>query len=75
MAYSSKKKLPKAIQDSLPSGAQAIYKEVFNKAQEFYEDPSKRRDRKEDVDEVASKVAWSAVKKKYKKIDSKWKRK
>jgi cation transport regulator len=38
-----------------------------------YEDPKKRRGGvKEDIEEVAHKVAWAAVKKNYKKKGGEW---
>jgi cation transport regulator len=60
--------------DELPSHAQEIFKEAHSSALEQYEDPDKRRGgKKESKEEVAHKVAWSAVKKKYKKgEDGKW---
>ncbi|PQD95676.1 cation transporter [Pradoshia eiseniae] len=58
MPYDSKKDLPEAVKDSLPSHAQEIFKEAFNSASEEY-----------DEEETAFKVAWSAVKKKYEKND------
>lgn len=60
--------------DELPSHAQEIFKEAHSSALEQYKDPAKRRGgKKESVEEVAHKVAWSAVKKKYKKDkDDEW---
>ena len=58
MPYDSKKDLPEAVKDSLPSHAQEIFKEAFNSASKEY-----------DEEETAFKVAWSAVKKKYEKND------
>jgi cation transport regulator len=60
--------------DELPSHAQEIFKEAHSSALEQYKDPDKRRGgKKESKEEVAHKVAWSAVKKKYKKgEDGKW---
>ena len=60
--------------DELPSHAQEIFKEAHSSALEQYKDPDKRRGgKKESKEEVAHKVAWSAVKKKYKKgEDDKW---
>jgi|SRR5687767_2507685 len=60
--------------NELPSHAQEIFKEAHSSALEQYEDPDKRRGgKKESNEEVAHKVAWSAVKKKYKKgEDGKW---
>jgi cation transport regulator len=63
LSESTKKRI-----DELPSHAQEIFKEAHSSALEQYKDPDKRRGRKkESKEEVAHKVAWSAVKKKYKK--------
>jgi len=69
LSESTKKRI-----DELPSHAQEIFKESHNSALEQYKDPDKRRGgKKESKEEVAHKVAWSAVKKKYKKgEDDKW---
>lgn len=45
---------------------QEIYKEAFNNAYESYKKPEDRHGN-DDREEVAHKVAWAAVKKKYKK--------
>jgi cation transport regulator len=60
--------------DELPAHAQEIFKEAHSSALEQYKNPDKRRGgKKESNEEVAHKVAWSAVKKKYKKgEDGKW---
>jgi len=72
MPYSSKNELPESVKNVLPSHAQDIYKEAFNNAYDEYKDPKDRRGG-EDREEVAHKVAWSAVKKKYEKTDDgKW---
>ena len=65
----------KAI-DTLPSHAQEIYLKAHKNAIRQYTSPSKRRGGKQQSKEqVAHKVAWSAVKKEYKKKDDKWVRK
>jgi len=49
-----------------------MYKEAFNSALEQYADPDERRG-KASQEEVAHKVAWSAVKEKYENgDDDKW---
>lgn len=58
MPYDSLKDLPKGVKDNLPKHGQEIYKEAFNSASEQY-----------DKEETAHKVAWNAVKNKYKKND------
>jgi cation transport regulator len=65
----------KAI-DTLPSHAQEIYLKAHKNAIRQYTSPSKRRGGKQQSKEqVAHKVAWSAVKKEYKKKGDKWVRK
>ena len=62
----------KAI-DTLPSHAQKIYSKAHKNALKQYENPSKRRGgKRQSKEQVAHKVAWSAVKKEYKKKDDKW---
>ena len=75
MPFETKTELPKSVKDSLPKHAQEIWKEAYNSAFEQYDDPDKRRG-DASQEEVAAKVAWSAVKKKYKKgDDGKWHKK
>lgn len=65
----------KAI-DTLPSHAQGIYLKAHKNAIRQYTSPSKRRGGKQQSKEqVAHKIAWSAVKKEYKKKGDKWVRK
>ena len=62
----------KAI-DTLPSHGQKIYNKAHKNALKQYSSPSKRRGGKQQSKEqVAHKVAWSAVKKEYKKKGDKW---
>ena len=62
----------KAI-DNLPSHAQKIYREAHKNAVKQYSNPSKRRGGKQQSKEqIAHKVAWSSVKKEYKKKGEKW---
>lgn len=73
MPYSNINDLPDNIRNVLPEHAQEIFKEAFNSAHKEYDRPEERRgnDSREDV---ARKVAWAAVKKKYKKDEKsgKW---
>lgn len=72
MPYSSMSDLPDSIKNVLPGHAQEIYKDAFNSAYENYKNPEDRRG-DDGREEVAYKVAWAAVKKKYKKgSDEKW---
>ncbi len=61
MVYDSKTDLPDSVKDNLPSHAQEIYKEAYNSASQQYDDEA-----------TAHKVAWSAVKKEYKKEGDRW---
>lgn len=74
MPYKSKRELPKGVRNNLPLDAQEIYQDTYNNAEDYYSDKTKRKNPKESKEEVAAKVAWSAVKSKYKKVDDKWKR-
>ncbi len=60
----------------LPEHAKEIFKKSYANALKEYRDPRKRRGgKKESVEEVAHKVAWSAIKTSYKKKGSSWVRK
>src|SRR5687767_13987257 len=59
--------------DTLPSHAQKIYSKAQQNALKQYASPSKRRGGKgQSNEQVAHRVAWSAVKKEYKKKGDKW---
>ena len=59
--------------DTLPSHAQKIYSKAHKNALKQYASPSKRRGgTRQSKEQVAHKVAWSAVKKEYKKKGDKW---
>jgi cation transport regulator len=74
MPYRSNRELPDSVKDNLPSHAQDIYREAFNSAYDEYEDPEDRRG-SASREEVAHKVAWSAVKQKYEKDGEEWRAK
>ena len=71
MPYKKKEELPKQVKDNLPQEAQKIFKEAYNNAWDQYKDSGKRRGN-ESREEAANKVAWAAVKKKFKKQDDDW---
>lgn len=71
MPYKTKEDLPNSVKDNLPDHAQEIYHQAFRNAWKEYEDPKKRRDN-DSQEEVAHKVAWAAVKSKYKKDGDEW---
>ncbi|MBN2094613.1 MAG: ChaB family protein [Candidatus Aenigmarchaeota archaeon] len=68
MPHKSLTDLPPSVRRVLPKHAQEIYLKAFNSAWETYRDPRRIRN-KESREEVASKVAWSAVKEKFVKDD------
>lgn len=75
MPYDRITELPDSVRNHLPKHAQEIYKEAFNSAWDEYKDPADRRG-DDSREEVAHKVAWSAVKTKYeKRANGDWRRK
>ena len=76
MPYKTISELPDSVKDNLPKHAQEIYKEAFNSAWDQYDEPEERRG-DASREETAHRVAWSAVKKSYKKDESSgnWKKK
>lgn len=60
MPYKNLAELPDSVTDNLPYHGREIYLAAFNSAWEEYKD-------RKDQEEVAHKVAWSAVKKEYRK--------
>ena len=73
MPYLTNDDLPNKVKDHLPAHAQDIYRSAFNHAWEQYKLPKNRRDPHESQEQVAHKVAWAAVEKKYKKgSDGNW---
>lgn len=72
MPYPSNDDLPKNVTNVLPKHAQDIFREAFNSAYEEYKSPDDRRG-DASRDDTARRVAWAAVKKKYKKgQDNTW---
>ena len=67
MPYASIEDLPARIRAHLPAHAQAIFREAFNHAWATYgaREPSRR-------EEIAHRVAWAAVKRRYRKSDGEW---
>jgi cation transport regulator len=64
--YKTKEELPDSVKENLPTDAQDIYKEAFNNAWKQFKDPSKLK-YGGDRESASHRVAWSAVKKVYKK--------
>jgi cation transport regulator len=67
LPYASVEDLPPPIRAHLPQHAQEIYRGAFNNAWTEYASrgPALR-------EETAHRVAWAAVKRKYRKYDNEW---
>ena len=67
MPYASVEDLPASVHSHLPAHAQEIYRSAFNNAWVEYEDrgPAQR-------EQLAHRVAWTAVKRKYEKEGDFW---
>jgi len=65
MPYQRNEDLPEALRESLPAHAQDIYRAAFNNAWVEY---ATRSDR----EAVAHRVAWAAVKRRYRKDGTRW---
>jgi cation transport regulator len=73
MPYRHISHLPESVKDVLPKHAQEIYFKAFNNAHTEYWFKKTRRDPNESLESICHKVAWNAVKTKYKKTESgKW---
>lgn len=71
MPYKTTQDLPSGVQHVLPSHAQDIYKETYNSALTEYKNSSDKNN--DDLEATAARVAWAAVKSKYKKTGpGKW---
>lgn len=71
MPYDRNADLPDPVQGNLPQHAQTIYREAFNSAFEEYKSAEDRRG-DASREETAHKVAWNAVKQKYRKKGTRW---
>ncbi|PXY95017.1 cation transport regulator [Frischella perrara] len=72
MPYQTRDDLPESVRHVLPKHAQDIFKSAFNNAIKEYKDPNKRRDNST-PEQIAFRVAWSAVEKAYYKDENgKW---
>ncbi len=67
MPYSANRELPPAVRLHLPEHAQDIFRKAFNSAWRNY-GASQASAR----EEIAFRVAWAAVKRRYQKIDGVW---
>ena len=66
MPYRSNEDLPASLQRSLPAHAQDIWREAFNHAWVQHASDSARQE------EIAHRVAWAAVKRRYEKREGRW---
>ncbi|MGZ5933336.1 MAG: ChaB family protein [Rhizomicrobium sp.] len=66
MPYQANSDLPLRIRVHLPAHAQSIFREAFNHAWQRYDNSGTRRE------EIAHRVAWSAVKRSYRKVGDEW---
>lgn len=67
MPYASVNDLPASVRAHLPLHAQEIYLAAFNNAWTEYQDRGTER-----REEIAHRVAWAAVKRKYQKAGDRW---
>lgn len=65
MPYRVNADLPPPVRGHLPATAQTMYREAFNNAWKQYAKDERR-------EEIAHRVAWAAVKKRYAKADGHW---
>lgn len=67
MPYASNIELPPSVRRALPEHAQDIFRSAFNTAWQSYgrRDPEHR-------EEIANRVAWAAVKRRYHKVGKAW---
>jgi len=67
MPYASNENLPYSVREHLPTNAQDIFRGAFNAAWRTYgrTDPAQ-------LEEIAHRVAWAAVKKRYHKLGDTW---
>ena len=65
MPYDHNAELPPSVREHLPEHAQTIYREAFNHAwAQYVRDPADEA--------IAHRVAWRAVKRKYRKEGNRW---
>jgi cation transport regulator len=74
MPYQKKRELPKSVRDTLPAGAQGIFRKAYNNAWDVYRERETRRGNAS-REETAHRVAWAAVKMSYRKRGERWVRK
>lgn len=67
MPYRSNLDLPSSVRAHLPPEAQDIYRSAFNGAWKQYAHREPER-----LEEIAHRVAWAAVKRRFRKADGDW---
>lgn len=65
MPYARDEDLPPSVRNHLPRHAQEIFRNAFNHAWQTYRQSAR-------VEEIAHRVAWAAVKKRYQKLGKEW---
>ncbi|MDA8249009.1 MAG: ChaB family protein [Rhodospirillales bacterium] len=65
MPYARNEDLPPSVRDHLPPHAQDIYREAFNHAWQSYAGAARG-------EEIPHRVAWAAVKRRYRKLGDRW---
>jgi cation transport regulator len=66
MPYDSIEDLPNSVRAHLPAHASEIYRRAFNNAWTTYETRGQARE------EIAHRIAWAAVKRRYRKAGDIW---
>lgn len=66
MPYRTNADLPSSIRQHLPAHAHDIFRSAYNSAWEHYKCERNRRE------EIAHRIAWAAVKRKYRKVEDRW---
>jgi cation transport regulator len=67
MPYASNDDLPPSVRHHLPPHAQDIFRATFNAAWQRYAASEPRR-----VEEIAHRIAWAAVKRRFHKVGEVW---
>jgi cation transport regulator len=67
MPYATNDELPASVQAHLPLHAQDIFRSAFNNAWVTYAAHAPSR-----IEEIAHRVAWAAVKRRYHKVGTEW---
>ena len=65
MPYEANEDLPASVRQHLPPHAQDIFRAAFNHAWVEYKNRT-------DQEEIAMRVAWAAVKRRYRKVGADW---